>query len=489
MFKSGIKNRFKALFLAGIFLHCALFTFAQKHFSLTKKYAPAALQEDTRIIRDVILEMHPVMGIYKPKTYYENGFDQLIASLKDSLTEKEYRLRLKLLFDELHCGHTEVWQSKAYTKLIKPVKLNFLPYYMISLDKKVFVGTAINSKKDSVLKPGTEILRINNVGVDSILNYAKHFISGDGFTTTGKDLYLRTGFNYTYPSLFGRPDSFLIESKYKDKLQSNWIKAANLKDLPIKPLLPKEDTTYVKYRRANISSGYLDETKKTAVLKIKSFRSIKYKKVYRRFFRKLEKEQVDNLVIDLRYNGGGNLMNSYRLLSYLIDKPQTITLKTHVKNYPNKKYTRGNLGFKVTRMTLGVAGKKTVKGDTVFYTQKIKPSKKHHYNKNTYVLINGGTFSASCIISAYLQESHKAVFIGSETGGAKEGCNAGVTPYYTLPNTKIKIRVPAFRIVHDINPTITGNGIKPDHEINYTLQDLVSRKDLELKKVRELIKN
>lgn len=488
MFKCGNKNYNLIMVLISIFLSYTLITNAQQKNILNKKYSAAALQEDTRIIKQVILTMHPVIGIYNSKIFYQNKFDQLIASLADSLTEKEYRLRLKLLFDGLHCGHTEVWQSKAYAKIMKPIGLNFLPYYMISLDRKVYVGTTINPKKDSVLPSGTEILRINNIGVDSILNYSSCFISGDGYSNSGKKLFLRTGLNYSYPSLFGRPDSFFVETKYKNKIQSQWIKAVNLKDLPVRPLMPREDTTFHKYRRSNISTGYLDKNKTTKVLKVKSFRSVKYKRVYRKFFRSIEKEKTENLVIDLRYNGGGNLMNSYRLLSYLLDSTETVTLKTHVKNYPEKKYTRGNAGFKFTKRVLGVIGKEKVKGDTMCYTQKIKPSKKHHYNKNIYVLINGGTFSASCIVSAYLQENHKAVFIGSETGGAKEGCNAGVTPCYTLPNTKIKVRVPAFRIVHDVNPVITGKGIKPDYEINYSLTDLMGRKDLEINKVKELIK-
>lgn len=488
MFKSGIKNRFKALITAVVIAHLYLPLQAQKDFSLTKKYAPSQLLQDATIITDVVLKMHPVIGVYYPKSYYESVFDKLKQSITDSLTEKLFRLKLKLAFDELHCGHTEVWNSKAYTKLIKPVKLNFVPYYMVALDKKLYVATSINPKKDSLLKLGTEILRINNIPVDSILNYSMHFISGDGYNTTGKQLYLRTGLNYSYPSLFGRPDSFIVETRYKDKVQTHCVRAINLKDLPSQSFHPKSDSTYKKYKRSNISSGFLTEEKEVAVLKIKSFKSIKYKKVYRRYFRRLSKDQTKHLVIDLRYNGGGNLMNSYRLLSYFLDKPETVTLKTHVNSYPNKKYTRGNYGFKFTKWVLAIEGKKTVKGETIYFTHTIKPRKRHHYNYKTYVLTNGGTFSASCIVAAYLKQSGKATLIGSETGGSREGCNAGVTPYYTLPNTKIKIRVPAFRIIHDINPSITGKGISPDYEINYSLIDFLSRKDLEMYKVKELIK-
>lgn len=117
----------------------------------------------------------------------------------------------------------------------------------------------------------------------------------------------------------------------------------------------------------------------------------------------------------------------------------------------------------------------------------IKPKLKNHYDKNILVLINGGSFSASCLVSAYLKSDNKAIFIGEETGGTIEGCNAGIMPNYKLPNTKIKIRMPAFRVIHDVSPTLTRHGILPDYKIHFTLDDLILRKDLELSKAMELI--
>jgi hypothetical protein len=60
-------------------------------------------------------------------------------------------------------------------------------------------------------------------------------------------------------------------------------------------------------------------------------------------------------------------------------------------------------------------------------------------------------------------------------------------PNYKLPNTQIKIRMPAFRVIHDVSPALTRHGILPDYEIHYTLDDLILRKDLELSKAMELI--
>jgi hypothetical protein len=486
MLNKGIKNRFFRMTMVIYFLFPVI-VFSQKHYNINKKYSPAALKQDAMLVKDVVLKMHPAIGIYQPKTYYENLFDRLISGLKDSLTEKQFRVRLKLVLDELHCGHTEVMYSRAFSKAIKPMKLNFLPYYVVTVNNKLFTVMPVNRKKDSLIKQGSEVLKINGIPSDTILNFSRKMISADGYVATGKNLAMRTFVNYIYPSLFGRPDTFLIETKRNDTIKKYCVSACNLKDLPFLPIGLREDSLLRKHRRANMSEGYVDSAQKLFVLKIRSFRSTHYKKVYRKVFRTLRKNKTENLVIDLRNNGGGNLENCYRLMKYVQDKEQTVTLRSHVKNFPDKKYAAGNLGFRFTKHVLKTFGTKKADGDTAWFTEKVKPYKKQHYGGKIFVLINGGTFSASCIVAAYLKESKRAILIGTETGGTNEGCNAGITPNYILPNTKLKVRIPAFRIIHDINPAYTGRGIIPDHEINYSFEDILKRRDLEMKFVKESI--
>lgn len=477
---------FYLFFIFGVTLN----TFSQKRESvLSKKYAPAALKKDAEVFRDVTLAMHPTIGIYQSKDYYTQLFNSFIFSLNDSLTEKEFRIKLKLLADELHCGHTELLYTKEYYKAISKKKYNYSPYVFLPVKNKVFVLANLNKKQDSTLKKGTEITKINGVEVDSMLRYCKRFISGDGYSQSGKNHFIQLAFNNYFVVLFGSPDTFTVEYKAGTEIKNLKYPGFKPKNIPPIPLGPKDDSLFVNYKRARIKYRFLDEEKKTMVMKIDGFSNTKSKKAYRKLFRKLHKNESENLVIDLRNNGGGSLGNAYRLLSYLLDTAQTQTLRTSIKNYPYKKYTKGNMVFKFTRFAFTIIGKKTSVGNTDNFIYTIKPRKKNHFDKKVFVLINGGSFSASALVSAYLQSTHRAAFIGEETGGALEGCNAGVTPYYKLPNTHVKIRMPAFRVIHDVCPAITGHGIVPDYPTGYRFKDYITRKDLDLDKVKELIDN
>lgn len=482
---SGLFCRTLLMCLCLVAAPCA----AQRGLSvIDKKYSPAQLVEDATLLRNVTLAMHPAIGLYQPRAFYEQLFDRYIQGLNDSLTEREFRMRTKLVMEELHCGHTEVLYSRAYYKAMNRKKLNFSPYIFLPVGGKVYVMTNLNKKADSTLHKGNEVLAINGIATDSMLRYCKRFISADGYNTTSKDHYLQLGFNSYYTSLFGRPDTFSVNYRDGKEIRTLRYPAFRPKSFPPLPLGPKDDSLFVHYKRAAMRYRYLDSTKSTLLLKIARFSRQRSDKAYRKVFRKLHKANTRHLVIDLRNNGGGSLENAYNLLSYLVDSNKTQTLRTTIRNYPYKRHTRGNVFFKLTRFAFKIIGKKVSRNDTDYFVYTIRPRKKHHFNGKVIVLINGGSFSASCLVAAYLKDRSNTVFVGEETGGAVEGCNAGITPYYKLPNTDLRVRMPAFRIVHDVSPQITGHGILPDHTVSYTINDILTRQDLELKKVKDLLK-
>jgi hypothetical protein len=469
-------------------LLCNGFSQKKKQSLLTKKYPPELLKEDALIFRDIVLAMHPSIGIYQPREYYVGILNNLVNSINDSLTQKDFRLRMKLVADELHCGHTEILYSQSFYREVNKMKMNFSPYIFIPVQNKVYLLANLNKKNDSLMKKGAEITRINGITVDSMLRYSRRFISSDGYNATAKDHYLQLGFNSYYVGLFGRPDTFNVEYTDGKSVKSVKYAAFRPKSIPSLPLGPRDDSLFTKFKKAGIKYRYLDPGKTTMLMKIEKF-SHKYDmRAYRKIFRKLKKNKSDNLVIDLRNNGGGSLANAYRLLSYLIDTAKTQTLRTSIRNYPMRKYTHGNIWFRFTRMAYKVIGKHESRNDTDSFIYTIKPRKKNHFDGRVFVLINGGSFSASSLVAAYLKYKNRATFIGEETGGTIEGCNAGITPYYKLPNTGIRVRMPAFRIIHDVSPGITGKGVLPDYRTEYTFRDIITRKDLELLKVKELLK-
>src|SRR5687768_7934162 len=130
----------KFLILILILCSVSLNTRAQKQPSLlTKKYPPQQLREDAILFRDVMLAMHPAIGIYRGRDFYEGLLENFVSSITDSLTEKEFRLKLKLVVDEFRCGHTEVLYSREFYRQVRKLKLNYSPYVFIPIQNKVYL--------------------------------------------------------------------------------------------------------------------------------------------------------------------------------------------------------------------------------------------------------------------------------------------------------------------------------------------------------------
>lgn len=111
------------------------------------------------------------------------------------------------------------------------------------------------------------------------------------------------------------------------------------------------------------------------------------------------------------------------------------------------------------------------------------------YKGNLYVLINGGSYSASSLIAANLQLKNRAFFVGEETGGDFNGTVAGLMPDFKLPNSKLKMTVGTVYLSPIEKRTEIGHGIYPNQEIKQTLKSKIKREDSELIWVLKDIKN
>ena len=248
--------------------------------------------------------------------------------------------------------------------------------------------------------------------------------------------------------------------------------------------MPKEKKI-LQYRSLSI-----DSSGKFAVMTLNTFSNGGLRTFFRRSFRKLRKENINNLVLDIRSNGGGRVGLSTLLTKYISRKPFKVadTIFTRSKTlWPYTKYIKGKFFNNIE--LLFIDGKRS---DGLFHIRSMEkkfytPKKINRYRGDVYVLTNGPTFSASTLFCNYIKGQPGITLVGEETGGGWYGNDGIMIPDIILPNTKTRVRLPLFRIVQYNHIAEKGTGVWPDIYIPTNYEALIKGYDKKMQVVKELI--
>jgi C-terminal processing protease CtpA/Prc len=258
-----------------------------------------------------------------------------------------------------------------------------------------------------------------------------------------------------------------------------------------RPRVPKPSRKELKDMRRNaVRLLKMDTTSHVAMMDLNSFtRGYGLRGFFRRSFRALKENNMSHLIIDVRGNGGGVVSNSTMITRFIADHKFKVgdTLYAIDKH---KKYSRYIQNDFFNRMFITFFTRKKSDGYYHFrYFEKhySKPKKKNHYDGNVYILTGGNSFSATTLFVSALIKQDNVTVIGEETGGGAYGNTAWLIPDVTLPVTKVRFRLPLFRLVIDKDYPKTGKGVQPEIESKPTIDAIKKGNDYKLDKAMELI--
>jgi C-terminal processing protease CtpA/Prc len=233
----------------------------------------------------------------------------------------------------------------------------------------------------------------------------------------------------------------------------------------------------------------IDTARSLALMELNTFSHARLPSFFRKSFRNIKKQKIKNLVIELRENGGGNIINSTRLARYISDHPFKVadTVAATSLKFPYPSLVRNGFIYKFQSWFV-TSRKDDGRLHYRMYEKKyFTPYEKHHFDGKVFLLTGGFTFSASTLFIDPLVGQKNVIIIGEETGGGAYGNTAVNVPDLTLPNTGIRVRLPLYRLVADKNLPHNGRGIMPDIFVPPTSWHLAKRIDPKMLKVYELI--
>jgi hypothetical protein len=390
-----------------------------------KVYSVQEYKDDLDQLGNKLLEINPNALKFISKENFLNIIEAKKGLISENTTYGDFIWHCNEIIASINCSHTSLGSFSQESAMIN--KSLVFPLQTRWIDDKLFVIDAMSSSDKVKIKD--EILSINEVSVSTLVEDIYKHIQSQGYVESSKKHFFNAWSTEMIPYALRFPESYTI------KIQGN--KNSIVLDKAEKFKAPYSDTSIIKCED-DLCLEFMDNDT-TAVLTISSFNYYPWNNfdVFETFidtsFKEINKNDTKNLVIDLRFNGGGSPESSIYLLKYLVDKPFTYFTNEEIK--PQSNLFKGKL----------------------------------------YFIIDGNGKSTTGHFMAMAKHLKLGTIVGEELG-SNQMCTAGQT-ICRLTNTKLQFGVANFesRLYKTALPD--EKGILPDHYVAQSIDDYLNNID------------
>ena len=393
------------------------------------------LQDDFIQFRKLLEENHCCLYEYTSKAGMDSLFDANYKRISDSMRYEEYFRLLAPITARIGCMHTATWMPGRF---FNPNSENMFPLKFRLIDDMAVVTGSYNDTCE--VPRGSVILEINGLQASAVIDSLRTMTSADALNPWFIDAQLTRRFSMFYASYFGFPDEYVITYALPGRKTSRTI--------TVRPATLESVRAFVFSHFNNPPLKFeILEDKNTALMTIETF--IYYDRVdyFRNFmdstFHLIKEKKIDNLILDLRGNDGGDPFCSVILLSYLENEPVP---------YFAEPYGR----YDDLAKPVPLAGE--------------------HFTGNLYTLVDGSCGSTNGHFCALLKYNKIGKFIGTPSGSTYK-CNAGRNTEFRLDNSQMIITLGRSTYSAAVSGMDKRMPIMPDIIVNETYRGFLADKD------------
>ena len=415
-------------------------------------YTDSQLKEDLGIIKTILVELSPNYTLQdkeKASKYLNEQSEKLNGKSMDAIGFFNFLTNLQ--FNSKLDGHGQLELPEHIIIPLISNKKVLLPVPVVIINKEVLVNNEVNA-----IPFGSKIIAIDNVPMDKML---AEFVPDNSSFSLKK---LESVFDIRYIIEYGAKEVFNIQyqAPNTEVIQSIALPGIDFEereetfDKRIYPLNKEtlKNSIFSKHLK-NEDSYYLKINSFDWQEKNKNSNFENFEKEFESIFKDIKKSKPEHLIIDLRYNSGGELTIPGYLFSFIATEnfEQSISaiipdfnipeqdLLIEIANKPIK--DKEDINSFTTYLK-----KYYIENDgnykyTIIDNKNFKPQKNAFQGKVT-LLVGGRTFSAAAYFAALFKYYKRGPIVGEPVGGSHHDVTAGHLLKYKTPNTGIEISIP-----------------------------------------------
>lgn len=475
---------------------------------------PKQAKEDLAIFRAIREKANSGFYRYHSKAevdslyaFYTSKIDQM----SEPMPVMEFHKIILILTDFEGSNHNNTRLPHHASRYISKDK-GYFPFHFRNIDNKLIVNF-----EGGEIPLGSEVISMNGVSAKELNNRFSKYYTTDGYNQTANDkACIENSYGWIYPFEMGTFETFDITYKtpYSNELQhitlpsvdrqtnsSRYVNRYSAKPdslihfdfqpkYSFKRISPQ--TVLLNFRIFTMANNADDPDFKTFSNYLDSL------------FLSFKLSNVQNLIIDIRNNPGGNDPTYEKVFTYLTDHPFRENTEAYIsfKKLPYPEYYNWNSSDKSNQKRelaelnayLQTTFSVHKEGDAKYYQdQQFNPvyyPDSNRFRGNIYLLINEDVGSAASHFASLVRGHSNATVVGVETSGGYYGHNGHFPVEYVLPNSGITTRFSIVHVTQDAPNKASqpvGRGIIPDHEVHQSFEDFMHQEDTQMKYVITLI--
>ena len=405
------------------------------------------MQHDFMQLRRILESEHCCLYEYTGKTELDSLFDQQFKLIDRPMRTEEFFRIMAPIVAKIGCLHTALWMPGGFFNLEPD---NLFPLQVRLLENQLVV---IGSYRDAPEIPvGSIILEINGFPVDKIRQELKSITSADAFNPYFIETQVEKRFPMFYASVFGFPEKYTVTYALPGR------KTRLTADLLPADIGSVRKVIFANFKYPPLAIDFIQD-KKTAVMTVKTF--IYYDRVdyFKNFmdssFRLIKEKSIENLVLDLRGNDGGDPFCAVILYSYLEQEPAPYFAE------PYGKYAE---------------------------LAKPVPLPENHFTGQLYTLLDGRCGSTNGHFCALLKYHRIGKFVGTPSGSTYK-CNAGKNTEVQLDKTSVILTLGRSTYAAAVKGMDKAQPIMPDYPVGETYRDFLAGRDVYREAAMRLIES